>query len=599
MNRSLLLSALIITTPQIINAQNGTLEVHRRPKLTIIPRLAVYSFDAERAQINGPVTVNGPIKIEGTLTINGHPLNPSGLLELPLPISNGGTNATAMTNTDGVVYYDGTVLNTTAAGASNTVLLGNGTSAAPSFGTVPNAALTNSSITLTNGTGISITGGSPLSLGGSATITLSTPVSIAHGGTNATAMTNTNGVVYYDGTVLNTTAAGASNTVLLGNGTSAAPSFGTVPNAALTNSSITLTNGTGISITGGSPLSLGGSATIALSTPVTVANGGTGAGTFTVNGVLLGNGTSAITATAVGTAGQLLTSNGTGNAPTFQAAPASSITITTDSGSVSGNSLTLTAPLGSGNVAGSGSSVQFTGSGTTITLAMTDGNGNTLVGAGAGNASITGNTNVAFGQNALPKVTTGRNNCAIGQDALSGLVSGANNIAIGQGAGSALSGAEQNNIYIGSSGSSGDNGVININPAALSATIGGIANTTISGSPVLVSSGGNLGIASSSRNYKKNIQDIDPQTTKLLELRPVTFNYKKENMADELHFGLIAEEVEELIPDLVIRDKNGDVQTVKYHELPALLLAHIKQLAAKNAALEARIAVLEGNSSVA
>ncbi|MGB8467666.1 MAG: tail fiber domain-containing protein [Candidatus Babeliales bacterium] len=519
MNKSLLLSSLLITTPQIINAQNGTLEVHRRPKLTIIPRLAVYSFDAERAQINGPVTVNGPIKIEGTLTINGQQLNPSGLLQLPLSIANGGTNATSMTNVDGVVYYDGTILNTTTVGTAGQILTSRGPGLAPLFVTgaggsgISNidgntGAISGATVTMQGGNNITTSATNSTTM----TIDLVAPVTIANGGTNATAMTNTDGVVYYDGTKLNTTTAG--------------------------------------------------------------------------------------------TAGQLLTSNGTGNAPTFQA-----FTINTpdNTSSVTGNSLTLTA-------AGSGSTVKLSGSGTTITLTMTDVNDNTVVGAGAGNASMTGFFNAVLGNSAGSQLTSGSSNTVIGNSAGTQLTSGVSNIIIGAASGSSLNAIGNDNICIGLPGGSGDNSTLRIgNPETISsAFISGIRGVTTGASDaiaVLIDSNGQLGTVSSSRKYKENIQDIDIQETNLLNLRPVTFNYKKHESTD-IHFGLIAEEVEELIPDLVIRDKNGDAQTVKYHELPVLLLAHIKQLAAKNEELETRlteeitelkscIAALKGNSAIA
>ncbi len=692
------------------------------------------------------------------LSVTANATTLSYAIAAPVSIANGGTNATSMTNADGVVYYDGTKLNTTtvgtagqlltsngtgnaptfqtlatsietingntgsisgstvtieggnnittsgsgstmtvsvsgttnhavqignstgslssvAVGATNTVLLGN-TGADPSFGTVPNAALTNSSITLNSGTGISVTG-SPVSLGGSATIALSTPVSIANGGTNATSMTNTDGVVYYDGTKLNTTtvgtagqlltsngtgnaptfqtlatsietingntgsisgstvtieggnnittsgsaatmtvnvsgttnhavqignssgslssvAVGATNTVLLGN-TGADPSFGTVPNAALTNSSITLNSGTGISVTG-SPVSLGGSATIALSTPVSIANGGTNATSMTnTDGVVYYDGT-LLNTTAVGTAGQILTSNGTGNAPTFQ-----TFTISNDSGSVSGISLSLDATTGSGGT------VKFSGSGTAMALSVSDGSGNTAVGKLAGNATMgTFNTafgeaagrtmsgasgNCAFGFSALVAFSgAGNNNCAFGMGALQSLVSGSGNIAIGQDAGNNLGGSESNNIYLNSNGVALESGVLRIG-GTTSAFIAGISGVTVTGATVLVSSAGQLGVAVSSRNYKKNIKDII--SSNVLDLRPVTFNYKDREWADETHYGLIAEEVADIMPDLVIYDNNKEPQTVKYHELPVLLLARLKVLADEVEILKAKVATLE------
>src|SRR5215471_12638053 len=135
-------------------------------------------------------------------------------------------------------------------GTSGQVLTSNGAASNPSYQTISNSSLPGSGqITLSNGTNISVSG-SPVALGGAATINVAGPITP----TSYTA----NGVLFGNGAgALQVTAQGAANTVLLGNG--GVPSFGTVPNAALTNSSITLSNGANITVTG-SPVSLGGTA---------------------------------------------------------------------------------------------------------------------------------------------------------------------------------------------------------------------------------------------------------------------------------------------------------------------------------------------------
>ena len=140
---------------------------------------------------------------------------------------------------------------------------------------------------------------------------------------------------------LNSIAVGTTNTVLLGN-TGADPSFGTVPNGALTNSSVTIASGTGITVTGGSPLSLGGTATVALTTPVSVANGGTGDSSFTPYSVICGGTTSTSilqNVSGVGSSGAFLTSQGAGALPVWTALGANPGTWTPSlsfSGSTSG-----------------------------------------------------------------------------------------------------------------------------------------------------------------------------------------------------------------------------------------------------------------------
>jgi len=152
-----------------------------------------------------------------------------------LAIANGGTNATSMANTDGVVYYDGTRLVTTAVGTATNVLTSNGAGVAPTFQAAPA-----SSISITGNSGGALTGNSFTFTGGTTgltfsgagtTETLTGTLAIANGGTNATSMTNTDGVVYYDGTRLVTTAVGTATQVLTSNGAGVAPTFQAVPSS--------------------------------------------------------------------------------------------------------------------------------------------------------------------------------------------------------------------------------------------------------------------------------------------------------------------------------------------------------------------------------
>jgi hypothetical protein len=80
---------------------------------------------------------------------------------------------------------------------------------------------------------------------------------------------------------------------------------------------------------------------------------------------------------------------------------------------------------------------------------------------------------------------------------------------------------------------------------------------------------------------------MDDYSSRLMKLRPVTFNYKV-GEDHSLQSGLIAEEVFDVMPSLVVMDKEGLPQTVKYHDLPALLLNEIQKLHKRIAALEAR-----------
>ena len=103
--------------------------------------------------------------------------------------------------------------------------------------------------------------------------------------------------------------------------------------------------------------------------------------------------------------------------------------------------------------------------------------------------------------------------------------------------------------------------------------IAGISGVSVTGSPVLVNSSGKLGVMSSSARFKEAIKPIDKASEAILALKPVTFRYKEEIDPDGIpQFGLVAEEVEKVNPDLVVRDEDGKVSTVRYEAVNAMLL---------------------------
>lgn len=152
-----------------------------------------------------------------------------------LNITHGGTNANAFANTDGVVYYDGTKLNSTTVGTSGQVLTSNGPGVAPTYQAVSAGgavtSLAGDSGTATPNAGvITVSGGTTglTTTGSSHTLSLGGTLGIANGGTNATSYT-TDGVIYYDGSKLNSTAAGTSGFILTSNGPGVAPSYQALP----------------------------------------------------------------------------------------------------------------------------------------------------------------------------------------------------------------------------------------------------------------------------------------------------------------------------------------------------------------------------------
>jgi hypothetical protein len=207
------------------------------------------------------------------------------------------------------------------------------------------------------------------------------------------------------------------------------------------------------------------------------------------------------------------------------------------------------------------------------------GYGNTAIGSSA-LQNPTGSENTAVGYEALA-LAGGQSNTAVGMQALANLVSGPANIAIGWGAGYNLT-AGGYNIMIGSQGTSGDTQTIRIGtPGAETSTyIAGISGIGVSsGTTVVVNGNGQLGVESSSRRYKEDIQDMGDTSTGLLRLRPVTFHYKKPDSdgSKPLEYGLIAEEVADVYPELVVRGMNGQVESIQYQKLPAMLLNELQK----------------------
>ncbi len=186
----------------------------------------------------------------------------------------------------------------------------------------------------------------------------------------------------------------------------------------------------------------------------------------------------------------------------------------------------------------------------------------------------TGRYNTASGVDALYSNTTGNYNTAIGDGALGGNTTGSENIAVGDTAGNILT-TGSNNIDIGNQGVAGESNTIRIGTTSTqtAAYMAGIWGGNPGGglSPVYVNASGQLGAQASSRRFKKDIADMDTASEALLSLKPVTFHYKSDTEGTP-QFGLIAEEVAKVCPDLVLHDKNGEIYTVCYDAVNAMLL---------------------------
>jgi len=232
--------------------------------------------------------------------------------------------------------------------------------------------------------------------------------------------------------------------------------------------------------------------------------------------------------------------------------------------------------VGSQALASNTTGLSNTANGSLALFSNTTGGNNTATGASALSRNTTGGANTANGVGALASNTIGRENLALGVNALIFNTSGNNNIALGVNAGSNHTTGD-NNIDIGNVGAADEANTIHIgNPAVQIATfIAGIRGTTTGHAdavPVVIDSAGQLGTVSSSRRFKKEIKPMDQTSQAILGLKPVTFHYKSDPAGAGPQFGLIAEEVAEVDPDLVVRDAEGEIYTVRYEAVNAMLL---------------------------
>jgi hypothetical protein len=267
-----------------------------------------------------------------------------------------------------------------------------------------------------------------------------------------------------------------------------------------------------------------------------------------------------------------------------------------------------------------------TATGLQALFSNTTGGGNTATGTLALFSNTNGFQNNAFGDEALFSNTVGNKNVAVGTSALLSLTSGTANIAVGgaslalgltinnntalgrralfrtQGdqntgvgffSGSNLNGVGTNNIYIGNVGPvpiGTESNTIRIGtqtatvatvgnppiethpmPAHTAAFLAGISGTPVVGDTVVVDANGQLGTATSSARFKKNIEPMNQASEAILALKPARFQYKADCKGTP-QFGLIAEEVAKVNPDLVVRDRDGEIYSVRYEAVNAMLL---------------------------
>ena len=291
-------------------------------------------------------------------------------------------------------------------------------------------------------------------------------------------------------------------------------------------------------------------------------NTGVGAGTLVLN--------TADSNTAVGAAAMLLNTTGTKNTAFGTAA-----LVYNDSG-------------------GENVAVGFQALFQNTTIGGNAGIDNTAVGTRALQNNTTGAFNTAIGGDVLNMNTTTHDNTAVGSGAMA-ISTGSNNTAVGRQAGIS-SGTGNNNVYVGANmnGVAGENDhtyIRNINTTSVSG--GGTDTVTVNVTTGL------LGHATSSRRYKEDIRPMDNSSQALFALKPVTFRYKKEiDQSQSLEYGLVAEEVAQVDPSLAIRDKNGQIDSVRYNAVNAMLLNEFLKEHRKNEEQEKTIAELNSGMTV-
>jgi hypothetical protein len=253
----------------------------------------------------------------------------------------------------------------------------------------------------------------------------------------------------------------------------------------------------------------------------------------------------------------------------------------------SGNTATGASALQS-NTTGSGNTAQ----GSSALFYNTTGNYDTAFGASALWQNSTGSDNAAHGAGALQTNTTGSRNTAVGNYALNLNSSGSYNTALGYNAGYNET-TGHDNIYVANLGGAsesqtmrlGSQGAVGVVGSGVTkAFVAGITSSIVTGSAVYVTPHGQLGVLASAERYKTDVASMGATTEKLGRLRPVTFKLKNDPQRT-VQYGLIAEEVDRVYPELVIRGAEGRIEGVRYEELAPILLNEIQQQRKQIAAL--------------
>ena len=246
---------------------------------------------------------------------------------------------------------------------------------------------------------------------------------------------------------------------------------------------------------------------------------------------------------------------------------------------------------------------QNTANGAFALSSNTEGVTNTAIGNDALKSNTTGDSNTALGFNALPSNTTGSFNMAVGHIALTSNTDGSANTAVGRRAlelnttgsyNTAIGFGAGGNLTTGYGNVCIGEGILGVAGESDTTRIRNVYSSVASARAVYVNSDSKIGTLVSSRRFKDEIKSMDNVSEAILALKPVTFRYKKEIEPNgATMFGLIAEEVEKVDPDLVTRDDKGEAETVRYEAVNAMLLNEFLKEHRKNEEQQATITELK------
>jgi hypothetical protein len=324
------------------------------------------------------------------------------------------------------------------------------------------------------------------------------------------------------------------------------------------------------------------------------ANSGFGFQALNQNTTGDGNTATGFSALTTNTTGDFNTANGdnalfantTGDFNTASGASALSTNTTGDFNTANGAAALFSNTIGSQNTASGNDALAFNKTGNDNTamgfqalFSNTAGSRNTAVGRAAlfsntGEGFFSGVFNTGVGDGALSNNTTGSLNTASGASALSTNTTGVDNIALGGRAGFNLT-TGSHNIDIGNEGVAAESSTIRIGTERTHTKtfLAGVNGAGVMGVAVKVNAAGQLGTAPSSQRFKTEIKPMDKASEAIHALKPITFRYKREIDPEGVpQFGLVAEDVEKVNPDLVARDAKGKVYTVRYDAVNAMLL---------------------------